>query len=162
RDVPGIDVILGTHSHLKRDFTKIDGTNTWFISPFQYLTYISRVELSFDSHHKLKNVTGRLVRVDKSVRPDDSVAKRVETMERERESYHQSAPLFKPMGTLKSPLSVEQLGARAVALMRDVLHSDFAISTTSSFRQDLPDGRITMEMLRDAMPYDNEIVTATM
>ncbi|MGH9423533.1 MAG: metallophosphoesterase, partial [Thermoanaerobaculia bacterium] len=50
RAVPGIDLIFGTHSHLKRDLMRIDGTKTWFISPFQYLTYISRVVLTFDDH----------------------------------------------------------------------------------------------------------------
>ena len=161
-DVPGIDIILGTHSHLKRDLTKIDGTNTWFISPFQYLTYVSRVELAFDSKHKLTKVIGGLIRVDETIRADRRIANRVASMERDLENDPQYASLFKPIGKLKSAVSVEQLGARTVALMREVTHSDFAISTTSSFRQDLPSGTITMEMLRNAMPYDNEIVTATL
>ncbi|HEV2718997.1 MAG TPA: 5'-nucleotidase C-terminal domain-containing protein, partial [Thermoanaerobaculia bacterium] len=33
-------------------------------------------------------------------------------------------------------------------------------STESSFRQPLPDGAITVEQLRAALPYDNEIVVA--
>jgi 2',3'-cyclic-nucleotide 2'-phosphodiesterase (5'-nucleotidase family) len=46
--------------------------------------------------------------------------------------------------------------------MRDAVDADVAISTTSSFRQPLPPGTITMEMLRAAMPYDNDIVIATL
>jgi 5'-nucleotidase len=161
REVPGIDVILGTHSHLKWELTKIDGTNTWFISPFQYLTYISRVELAFDGR-KLTSVNGSLVRVDASMRADPRVAQRVASMERALESDPQYALLFKPVGVVSSAMSAEQLGAGTVALMREVTQSDFAISTTSSFRQDLPAGTITMEMLRNAMPYDNEIVTVTL
>jgi 5'-nucleotidase len=161
-DVPGIDIILGTHSHLKRELTKIEGTSTRIISPFQYLTYISRVELTFDDKHKLTNVTGSLVRVDAHIGADERIAKRVESMENALEHDPQYASLFTPVGALKSGLSVEQLGERTVALMRDVVHADFAISTTSSFRQDLPPGTITMETLRNAMPYDNEVVTATM
>ena len=162
RELTGIDVILGSHSHLERGLTKIDGTNTWFISPFQYLTYISRVELTFDAKRKLRGVKGALVRIDKSIEPDERIAKRVASMERDLEIDPQYASLFKPIGKLPSALSVEQLGARTVALMREVTHSDFAISTTSSFRQDLPPGTITLEMLRNAMPYDNEIVTAAL
>lgn len=162
RQVPGIDVIFGTHSHLKHDLVKIDGTSTWFISPFQYLTYISRVELTFDDTHKLQHVSGGLVRVDNSIAADERIAERVTSMERDLENDRQYAPLFKPIGKLPSGLSVEQLGAKTVALMREVTHADFAISTTSSFRQDLPPGTITMEILRNAMPYDNEIVTATL
>src|SRR5205085_7677414 len=33
RAVPGIDVIFGSHSHLKRELQQIDGTKTWFVSP---------------------------------------------------------------------------------------------------------------------------------
>lgn len=161
-EVPGIDVILGTHSHLKRELAKIDGTSTWIISPFQYLTYISRVELTFDDRHKLTNVSGELVRVDEKMASDPKIAEHVAAMEKDLEHDPQYASLFTPIGQLRSGLSVEQLGERTVEMMRDAAHADFAISTTSSFRQDLPPGAITMEALRDAMPYDNEIVTATM
>jgi len=161
-EVPGIDVILGTHSHLKRELEKIDGTNTWIISPFQYLTYISRVELTFDDAHKLAKVSGGLVRVDRHLPSDARIAKRVASMETALEHDPQYESLFAPLGKLKTGLLVTQLGERTVALMRNVAHAGFAISTTSSFRQDLPPGTITMETLRNAMPYDNEIVTATM
>jgi 5'-nucleotidase len=160
--VPGIDIILGTHSHLKRELEKIDGTNTWIISPFQYLTYISRVELTFDDEHKLTKVGGGLVRVDSHLPSDARIAKRVASMESALEHDPQYSPLFVAIGRLKTGIRVEQLGEHTVALMRDVARADFAISTTSSFRQDLPPGTITMETLRNAMPYDNEIVTATM
>jgi 5'-nucleotidase len=161
RAVPGIDVILGTHSHLKRELTKIEGTNTWFISPFQYLTYISRVELVFDDH-KLTGISGSLVRVDSTMRGDARTAKRVAEMQLALEKDPHYAALFKTIGVMKSAMSVEQLGARTVELMRDVAHADFAISSASSFRQELPAGPINMELLRAAMPYENEIVTATM
>lgn len=157
RAVPGIDLILGTHSHLKRPLTKIDGTSTWFISPFQYLTYISRVVLKFDGH-KLTGVSGRLVPVTVRMPLDKTLARRVATMERDLERDPQYAPLFATIGTLSSPLSVDALALKTVEIMRDAAHADVALSTASSFRQDLPRGRITFEALRAAMPYDNEIV----
>ena len=40
--------------------------------------------------------------------------------------------------------------------------ADVALSTASTFRQPLPEGPITMELLRAAMPYDNEIFVAEM
>jgi 5'-nucleotidase len=159
--VPGIDVIFGTHGHLKQELTRIPGTNTWFISPGQYLTYISRVTLTFDEK-KLTGVNGRLVRVDSGMKPDPEVAKRVAALEKDLESDPQYQSLFQPIGKLVKPLTLDQLGAKTVELMRDAVHSDVAFSTTSSFRQPLPPGTITMEMLRAAMPYDNEIVVATL
>ena len=157
RAVPGIDLIFGTHSHLKRALTRIDGTTTWFISPFQYLTYISRVVLTFKGR-TLTDVTGRLVPVDAQMPEDKQVARRVAKMQRDLESDPQYAPLFVSIGTLAAPLSVEALAAKSVAVMRDAAKADVALSTASSFRQALPRGSVTVEALRAALPYDNEIL----
>lgn len=161
RAVPGIDVIFGTHSHLKADFHRIDGTNTWTLSPSQYLTYISRVEMTFD-RHKLSGVTGRLVKVDSSMPADKEIAKRVKSMEGELERDPEYAPLFVTVTTLEKPVGVEELAARVVEVMRGSAHADVALSTASSFRQPIAPGRVTIEDLRASLPYDNEIVVATM
>jgi 5'-nucleotidase len=161
RAVPGIDLIFGTHSHLKRELTRIEGTSTWFISPFQYLTYISRVVLTFDGH-KLTGVTGKLIPVDARMPADKTIARRVAAMQRELERDPNYAPLFATIGTLSAPLPVDALAQRTVEIMRDAAHADVALSTASSFRQDLPAGRVTMESLRAAMPYDNEILIYTL
>jgi len=159
--VPGIDLIFGTHSHLKRELTRIEGTSTWFISPFQYLTYISRVVLTFDGH-KLIRVTGKLIPVDARMPVDKTIARRVAAMERELEADPAYAPLFATIATLSAPLPVDALAQRTVEIMRDAAHADVALSTASSFRQDLARGRVTMESLRAAMPYDNEILVYTL
>lgn len=168
RAVPGIDLIFGSHSHLKRDLQRIDGTKTWFISPFQYLTYISRVELTFRGH-ELVAVHGRLVRVDDSIRADPKVARRIAEMERDLEHDPQYAPLFTQIGTAAVRLDVDGQMERdaafpdlALDVMRSAAHADLAISTASSFRQSIAAGRVTMEALRNAMPYDNEIVVYTL
>ncbi|MEK6371626.1 MAG: 5'-nucleotidase C-terminal domain-containing protein [Acidobacteriota bacterium] len=179
RAVPGIDVILGTHSHLKRDLTRIEGTNTWFIAPGQYLTHISRVELTVDvgrvlqparsdglenpSHiSKVTHVAGKLVRVDDSLPLDRALARRVAAMQRALERDPKYAPLFEPIARLAKPVSVEELSARAVDVMRRAAAADAALSTASSFRQALAPGVLTFEELRAAMPYDNEIVVVEM
>ncbi len=160
RAVPGIDLIFGSHSHRKAELHRIEGTSTWSISPFQYLTYISRVEMTF-IRHRLTGVTGRLVRVDASMPVDRRIAERVASMQRTLESDPEYAPLFAIVRTLRVPVSVDELGARVVELMRRSARADFALSTASSFRQPLPPGRITVEDLRASLPYDNEIVVAT-
>jgi 5'-nucleotidase len=161
RDVPGIDVIFGSHSHLKRDLMRIEGTSTWFISPFQYLAYISKLELTFRGH-KLASVNGGLIPVDARMPLDKKVASRVAAMQHDLERDPQYAPLFAIVGTLTKPLSVDALAARSVEIMRDAVHADVALSTASSFRQALPRGRVTLEALRAALPYDNEILVYPM
>ena len=161
RAVPGIDLILGTHSHLKREITPIDGTETWFISPGQYLTYISRVELTIDGG-RVTHVEGRLVRVDDHLPLDPTTARRVKTMQRALENDPEYASLFQPIARLAKAMSVEQLSERTVEIMRSAAKADVAISTASSFRQPLPPGVITLEDLRAALPYDNEIIVVEM
>jgi 5'-nucleotidase len=159
RAVPGIDLIFGSHSHLKRDLQLIPGTSTWFISPYQYLTYVSRVQLTI-INHKVTKATGGLIRMDHHTKEDPLLAKRVAEMERDLEHDPVYAERFQPIATLKAPLSVDALGNRTVAMMRDVARADLALSTVSSFRQPLPPGILTLEGLLAAMPYENEVVVA--
>ena len=161
RAVPGLDILFGSHSHLKRDLTRIEGTSTWFISPFQYLAYISRVELVFQGH-KLTHAGGDLIPVDARMPVDRVVARKVAIMQRDLEHDPQYAPLFESVGTLTTPISVDDLAARSVEIMREAARADVALSTASSFRQALPQGRVTVEALRSALPYDNEILVYEM
>ena len=159
RAVPGIDLIFGTHSHFKQDLIRIDGTNTWFISPSQYLTYISRVELRFN-RRELGGVSGGLVRVDESLPIDRSTRERVRKMQRALESDPAYAPLFVPFATLRKAMTVEALAQLSVDTMREVTGAGASLSTASSFRAALAAGPIDPETLRGALPYDNEIVVA--
>lgn len=161
RTVPGIDLIFGTHSHLERQLTKIDGTSTWFISPYQYLLRISRVELTFDGK-KLTGVDGTLVHVDSTLPADAKLAAKVETLKRELERDPVYARLFQPVSILPAPLSAREIGMLSVQVMKRIGKADVAFSTASTVRQDLPAGPITMEMLRNALPYNNRIVVSQM
>ncbi|HYM60044.1 MAG TPA: 5'-nucleotidase C-terminal domain-containing protein [Thermoanaerobaculia bacterium] len=168
RAVPGIDVILGTHSHLKEELSQIPGTRTWIISPFQYLTYISRVTLRFRGR-ELIDVSGGLVRVNGSVTPDAAIARKVAAMEQVLESDPGYRALFETIGTAATPLAVEGQLSRdaplpdlALDVMRGATGAHFALSTASSFRQSIASGPITMEALRAALPYDNEILVFEM
>jgi 5'-nucleotidase/UDP-sugar diphosphatase len=161
RAVPGIDLIFGSHSHLKRDLTRIPDTNTTYISPSQYLTYISRVEMTI-ADGRVTSVKGGLIPVDERLPEDRRTAARVQKMQNELEQDPQYRELFQVIGRLDAPLSIAQLAKRTVETMRDATKADVALSTSSSFRQPLPRGPITMELLRGSMPYDNEIVVCQM
>ena len=161
REVPGIDVIFGSHSHLRRDLVQIPDTTTTFISPSQYLTYVSRVEVTV-ADGRVKSVRGGLIPLDDSLPVDGRIRRRVAKLQRQLESDPAYRELFAPIGRLDAPLSTEALAQRTVETMRSVAGAHFAISTKSSFRRPLPAGMLTMELLRGAMPYDNEIVACTM
>jgi 5'-nucleotidase/UDP-sugar diphosphatase len=178
--VPGIDVIFGTHSHLRRDFMKIAGTQTYFLSPFQYLTLVSRVELTFRDH-TLTKVNGELVRIapPKSAHDgsacatcanvDEEIAAKVAEMQAALERDPEFAPLFRPLGRAAEEIGnggqLEHdapLGNLVTDVMRSVARADVAMVTSSSFRQSLPPGELLVESLRAAMPYENDILVYPM
>lgn len=161
RAVPGIDLIFGSHSHLERPLTQIEGTQTAFISPGQYLELISRVEMTI-GEGRVKSVRGALIPVDANLPEDRRTARRVARMQRDLEKDPRFSALFTPIGQLSAPVSVDALAARTLEVMRKVSGAELAISTTSSFRAALPAGTLTPERLRRALPYDNEIVVCAM
>jgi 5'-nucleotidase/UDP-sugar diphosphatase len=164
RAVEGIDLIFGSHSHLRQELAQIPGTSTWFISPYQYLTYISRVELRFRDG-RLADVDGKLVRIDRSLPADRRIERRVRSMQSALERDPAYAALFARVGTIGSAIDIENLNERdsglgnlVMDLTRDAVGADLAISTSSSFRGGLAAGAVTLEDLRNVLPYDNEIL----
>lgn len=163
--VPGIDVILGTHSHYKGVFTQIPETSTYFISPYQYLSYLSHVELSFRDG-KLTQVSGKLVRMDTALPQDAAVAGQTRTMQQELEQDPKYAPLFQVIGSASTELDIDgidqnesTLGNFVMDIVRDTAQAQLAVSSASSFRASIPPGPIRNEDYLTALPYKNKILT---
>lgn len=164
--VPGIDLILGTHSHYKSELTQIPNTNTYFISPFQYLTYISNVQLTFTGG-QLTGMKGGLVKMDAQQPEDPQIAAQVAKMQADLEAKHPDR--FKVLGTAAVELGVDNvsddetgLGNWSMEVVRAAAGVNAFFSTSSSFRASIPPGPITVETFYTAIPYKNSIVTADM
>lgn len=163
--VPGIDLILGSHSHRKQEMMTIEGTNTRYIASFQYLTYLSQVELAFGADGRLSAITGQLVRMGADLPEDSDTAARVAQLQRDLVADPQYAPLFQEIGSAAVELSTEgQFTGEAVLgnLVMDVVRRDagshMALSTSSSFREPIAPGVIIEEGVRTAMPYPNKVL----
>jgi 5'-nucleotidase / UDP-sugar diphosphatase len=166
--VPGIDIIFGTHSHRKEDLFKIPGTNTWMISPFQYATYVSKLQLQF-SNGALAGVSGGLARMGSDLQPEPRIATQVTHMQTGLEADPQYAPLFQPIGAASVELSTAGqftgeavLGNFVMDIFRSAAHSQMALATASGFREPIPPGTITEEGFRTAMPYKNRVLVYNM
>lgn len=161
--VPGIDLIFGTHSHRKEGLTPIPDTDTVIISPFQYLTYISKVELTFDNG-VLSNVSGETVKMSNNLPEDLEVSQQVAKMQAELEADPDYAHLYQPIGETAVELSTEGqftgeavLGNLVTDIVRDATGAHLAIFTASGFREPIPPGPILEKDLLTAMPYKNAI-----
>jgi 5'-nucleotidase len=164
KQVSGIDVILGSHSHLKADLQRIEGTQTYFISPFQYLTYLSQVELTL-AGNKVTAVTGKLVKMDESVPEDAETKANVERMQKDLEADPKYAAKFRKIGTAGVELSVDNidkgesvLGDWVMDSLRRRVNAHAGFSTASSFRATIPPGPIRLEDYLTALPYKNIVL----
>jgi 5'-nucleotidase len=166
--VPGIDLILGTHSHRKQELIQLPNTNTYYISPFQYLTHLSRVDLTF-SGNDLASVNGQLVRLSNDLPEDPAIAQQVAQMQADLQADPQFADLYQPVGEAAVELSTEGqftgeavLGDLVMDILRSATQAHLALSTSSSFREPIPPGIILEETLRTSMPYTNKILVFDM
>ena len=161
--VPGIDVIFGTHAHRKEGLGRIPGTNTWYLSPYQYLTYLSNVNLTFTAG-RLTWVSGGLVKMDESVPEAPDVAEGVKARQAALEADPAFAARFQKIGSAAVELSDENLntgeaviGNFVMDIFRRKAGAHLAVSTSSSFRASIPPGDIRMEEYLAALPYRNII-----
>ncbi|MDQ2995765.1 MAG: bifunctional metallophosphatase/5'-nucleotidase [Chloroflexota bacterium] len=166
--VPGIDIIFGSHSHRKEDLFKIPDTGTWMISPFQYATYVSKLELQF-SDGALSGVSGGLARIGADLLPEPRITALVEPMQAALVADPQYAALFQPIGTAAVELSTDGqftgeavLGNFVMDIFRAAAQSHMALATASGFREPIPPGTILEESFRAAMPYKNGVLVYTM
>lgn len=164
RSVPGIDVIFGSHSHIKAEPVRIEGTDSWYVSPFQYLAYVSRIEIDLEQAG-VRSVRGKLVRIGHPMREDSTIAKRVAAMQRKLERDPAYAALFRAIGFAPKALSIDDslqaqtpLGVFVMEVVRKAADADLALSTSSSFRQAIAPGRVTVEDLRATLPYPNAVL----
>ncbi|MEM7346057.1 MAG: 5'-nucleotidase C-terminal domain-containing protein [Chloroflexota bacterium] len=161
--VPGIDLIFGSHSHRTEELQVIPGTETYFISPFQYLTFISDLELTFDNG-VLTDVSGGLVEMNSDLPEDPDIAQQVATMQAELEADPDYAHLFVTLGESNVELSTaDQFTSEAVLgnfvtdIVRTSAESHMAIFTASGFRAPIAPGTILEEDLLTALPYKNAV-----
>ena len=164
REVPGIDLILGSHSHYKGELRVLPGTRTHYVSPYQYAAYLSEVRLHFKGK-ALERVSGGLVKMDGTRREDPETAAKVAEMQRALVARRPER--FEVLGRLEKPLGDEgistgeaEVGGWATEVLRQAagVHAFFAMA--AGFRGGLPAGEVTVEDFHGAIPYRNVLVTA--
>jgi 5'-nucleotidase/UDP-sugar diphosphatase len=166
RAVPGIDLVLGTHSHHKSELTTIPGTRTRYVAPYQYLAYVSETRLVFEGR-RLARIEGGLVAMDSSRPEDPDVARRVADLQKALVAKHPER--FKLIGALPEELSdagiqdgPAPIGSWGTEACRRAAGVHVFFSTASSFRASLGPGAVTAEDFYQAIPYPNRIVSGEM
>ncbi len=166
RAVPGIDLILGSHSHARTELTTIAGTTTRYLSPWQYLTYVAEARLGFEGG-RLTSIEGRLVRMDDSLPEDPTLAARVaqldgELRRRRPERFERVGHALGELGDAGVEQGACALGTWVTETVRAAAGAHVFFMTATSLRRALPPGPLLLEDLYSALPYPNQVVVAEM
>ena len=163
KKVDGIDLILGSHSHLKQELVKVEGTDTYIISPFQYGTYVSNVIVTVNEDGE-KSFEGKLIPMTSEIPEDKIIKLKVAELQAALEKDPKYANLFENIGESAVEISIDGQGYGEAAmgnlvtdLMRNAVKSNMALSTSSSFRASIAPGKVNYEQLKTAIPYTNYI-----
>jgi 5'-nucleotidase/UDP-sugar diphosphatase len=162
RAVPGIDLVLGSHSHDRSGLITFPGTTTRYIAAHQYLTHLAEVRLRFEGG-RLSKIDGKLVAMD-AMRPEDpEVATRV--VELHNELARRRPERFEVVGKIAAEISDDglALGESPIAnwateALRQAASAQVFFTTASSIRGGLPPGLLTRETFLSAFPYTNRLV----
>ena len=169
--VPGIDVIVGGHSHtlvrapilVLNDRTPNGLHGTAVVQAGSNGEWVGRTTLHFEAG-ALRRVTGRVIRVRPAEGEDPAIAAFLAPY---RDSL--AAEISVPVVRLPRRLGLDGLRDGDTALgnffadaLRDAAGADIAIQNVGGIRAAFPAGAVTVGDIYTALPWDNTIVVVEM
>ncbi len=161
REVPGVDVIIGGHTHLKIPEPEVVG-DTIICQAEDYGKYLGRLDVTV-SGGKATLTHGELIPIRDGLPEDRAVAAIVAGY-----SSKLKAQLSVVVGQSRVLLDGERgnvrtrettLGNFVTDLMREATHTDIALTNGGSLRASIGAGTVTFGDVLTALPFDNTVVT---
>lgn len=171
--IPEVDVVIGGHSHTRLDkpviVTHDDGSSCYVVQTGCYTRALGRLDLTFDQDgNVIKPKTNyRLINITPKVFEDPDVKTYVDEMGKpfaylrstivgtalgNFENKFKSYPFDSPIGDLICDALVDG-GANAGATI--------AMQNRGGIRGKIEHGQITLERLKEILPFENHLVIAT-
>ena len=164
-EVPGIDLIVGGHTHTRLSPAVRDPRNGTLITQAGVnLTQAGRAELEID------RATGKVVRstdalvdlwVDE-LGEDPAILTLVRRYQDEAERAMSVAVATAAEALSHARSGPEPVGDWMADCERDWGHTDLAFQNRSGIRAGIPAGPVTLRRIYEAMPYDNHMATLTL
>ncbi len=178
-NVPGIDVIVGGHSHTLLSNTAKDtegpypivvknkgGHNTLIVQAYAYSKYLGRLDVSFNAKGEVSKWGGDTILLDASVAEDATVKAEVAKLD---------APIqelkAKPVGSSKIALDGDAKNCRQRECIMGNLVSDAMLAATAAsgtqiaiqngggLRASIDQGEVTLGEVLTVLPFQNAIAT---
>ncbi|MFZ2447741.1 MAG: bifunctional UDP-sugar hydrolase/5'-nucleotidase [Syntrophobacteraceae bacterium] len=163
RDVPGIDVIVGGHSHTVVPDPVVE-SGTVIVQAGSYGVYLGVLEVLFDpARKKVLSYTQKdelkLVSAGPGAKADPGAAKIVAKYEK-----RVKGEFSKVVGAASTDLTrvmqgESNLGDLIADAMREASGAQIAFENGGGIRADILKGPITLERIFTVLPFDNQLVT---
>lgn len=168
--VPGIDVIVGGHSHTRLDMPILvsNGTpngyhGTMIAQAGSWGEFLGRIAIYMEGRRAVR-CAGRLI----PVRPSDGEDAGVTQL---LQPYADSIETSMSKAVFRSPARVASTGLRqgetplgnfVADAMRDAVGADIAIINSGGIRAPIPAGSVTVGDIYSVLPFDNHLVVVPM
>ncbi|EEE36836.1 5'-nucleotidase [Rhodobacteraceae bacterium KLH11] len=174
QSVPGLDLVIGGHSHTLLSNTDEDAAGAYplmvgdvpVVQAYAYSKYLGEIELTFDDDGNLVSAEGEPILLDASVEPDAGIAARVAEMgapieETKRRVVGSSEALID--GARENCRHMEcQMGNLVADAMLDRVRDQgvqIAIQNGGGLRTSIDEGEITQGEVLLVLPFQNTLST---
>jgi 5'-nucleotidase / UDP-sugar diphosphatase len=172
KKIPGIDVILGGHSH-NRTTEPIREGSTIIMHAGAHCSDLGRLDLSFGQNGKFHEATGQLILLDRgNISGDKELARVVaELTSPHKESFSKiiataAMPITRAQTMAGSSPRKRDEQSPADSLFADIIReatgSEIALLPGVGYGIAIPAGPITQGALRNLIPHDSKVVTLTL
>lgn len=160
-EVPGIDVIVGGHTHTKAVQPVLVGT-TLVLQAFERGAFLGRLDLDVDAG-KVAAFRYRLLPVTATAGEDPAVAAIVT-----RYAAQLGERMREPVGTAGVDLDGAKdavrtretnLGSLVADVMREAAGADVALVNGGTIRAGIPAGPVTVGAIYNVLPFDNWLIS---
>ncbi len=156
--VPGIDVIVGGHTHTELK-TALEVEGTRIVQAKCYGQRVGVIELTWNTETKsLTDFTYRLVEIDPDEMPNDPKVKElVDTWEGQVDQQVSGV-----IGKATERLTKKRLRSRIEHVYKELLGTDFGYQNMGGIRGTIEAGEIQIRHVWTVLPFDNTLVKLTL
>ncbi|MDX6768071.1 MAG: bifunctional UDP-sugar hydrolase/5'-nucleotidase [Elusimicrobiota bacterium] len=164
REVPGIDLIVGGHSHtFLREAWREPKNGTLVTQAGQYLFAAGKTTLVIDDKtRKVVSSSDELIDLDPAKGEDEKVKALVSARSAEVDRVFSVVLATAAAAFNRESDRESALGAWMTDCYRSRFSGDLALQNGGGIRADLPAGPVTLRSLFNVMPFDNYVVKLTM
>jgi 5'-nucleotidase / UDP-sugar diphosphatase len=164
-EVPGIDVIVGGHTHTRLKAAVREPRHGTIIGQTgSYLSQLGRIELEVERKTgKIVDFSSGLIDLWVDEVGEDERVKKLLTPYKEEADRQLSVVIATATATLTRNRNGEAtIGAWFTDCVRDWSGTDVAVQNHGGIRADLPAGPVSLRRIFEIMPFDNRVATLTL